>query len=210
MFLGCAHGSTYFLTFNPIVFELLNRESRKRFKTVVWTQINRLVVDDNKNAYFWKRIIVDRAFDLKNNSFASTSRFFVHCNNNDVTKCLISRVLWRTWKRQLLFFKESSCLLEVLYKENTFINKRELKQRRRRKRKKNGNENGKKSNTNKLRLVKKTLHMHHAFLYISLLSVQHCYVKIRPRFTLCGERQHKKTTFFFFSWTSIQSLRITP
>ena len=87
MFLGCAHALTYFLTCNPIVFELLNRESRKRIETVVWTQINRLVVDENKNAF------VDRAFDKKNNSFARTSRFFVHCNNNDVTKCLISRVL---------------------------------------------------------------------------------------------------------------------
>ena len=52
MFLGCAHALTYFLTCNPIVFELLNRESRERIETVVWTQINRLVVDDNKNAYF--------------------------------------------------------------------------------------------------------------------------------------------------------------
>ena len=51
MFLGCAHALTYFLTYNPIVFELLNRESRERIETVVWTQINRLVVDDNKNAY---------------------------------------------------------------------------------------------------------------------------------------------------------------
>ena len=56
MFLGCAHALTYFLTCNPIAFELLNsrkrNESRKRIETVVWTQINRLVVDDNKNAYF--------------------------------------------------------------------------------------------------------------------------------------------------------------
>ena len=52
MFLGCAHALTYFLTCNLIVFDLLKRESRKRIETVVWTQINRLVVDDNKNAYF--------------------------------------------------------------------------------------------------------------------------------------------------------------
>ena len=29
-----------------------------------------------------------------------------------------------------------------------------------------------------------------------------------PNFMFCGEREHKTTTFFFFSWTSIQSFRI--
>ena len=32
-------------------------------------------------------------------------------------------------------------------------------------------------------------------------------VKI-PNFTFCGGLKHKTTTFFLFSWTSIQSLRI--
>ena len=35
-------------------------DSRKRFKTVVWTRNDRCVFDDNENAYFWKRISVDR------------------------------------------------------------------------------------------------------------------------------------------------------
>ena len=29
-----------------------------------------------------------------------------------------------------------------------------------------------------------------------------------PNFTFCGGRERKTTTFFFFSWTSIQSIRI--
>ena len=30
----------------------------------------------------------------------------------------------------------------------------------------------------------------------------------RPNFTFCGGREHKTTTSFFFSWTSIQSFKI--
>ena len=44
------------------------------------------------------------------------------------------------------------------------------------------------------------------FLYISLASLHDYDVKM-PNFTFCGVREHK-TTFFFFSWTSIQSVRI--
>ena len=47
-------------------------DSRKRIKTVVWMQINRRVVDDNKKAYFSKRISVDRALDWQNNNLIST------------------------------------------------------------------------------------------------------------------------------------------
>ena len=49
-------------------------DSRKRIKTVpvVWTQINPRVVADNENAYFWKRISVDRALDYQNNNLART------------------------------------------------------------------------------------------------------------------------------------------
>ena len=41
------------------------------------------------------------------------------------------------------------------------------------------------------------LHVHHAFLYISLPSLHDYDVKMR-NFTFCGGREHK-TTFFFFS-----------
>ena len=67
------------------------------------------------------------------------------------------------------------------------------------------NENGKKA----VAYVGKTttLHVHVAFLYISLPSL-HDYDVNLPNFTFCQGREHKATTFFFFSWTSIQSLRI--
>ena len=67
-----------------------------------------------------------------------------------------------------------------------------------------GNENGKKAiglNSGKTT----TLHVHHAFLYISLPSLHDYNVKV-PHFTFCQVRELKTTTFFFFSWTLIQSL----
>ena len=39
--------------------------------------------------------------------------------------------------------------------------------------------------------------MHHAFLYISLLSLHDYDVKL-PIFTFCGGREHKTAIFFFF------------
>ena len=42
-----------------------------------------------------------------------------------------------------------------------------------------------------------TLHVHHAFLYISLPSL-HDYDEKMPNFTFCKRRGHKTTTFFFF------------
>ena len=45
------------------------------------------------------------------------------------------------------------------------------------------------------------------FLYISLPSLHDYDVKI-PNFMFYGGREHKTTTFFFFSWTSIQFFRI--
>ena len=57
------------------------------------------------------------------------------------------------------------------------------------------NENVKKA----IALLRKTttLHVHHAFLYISLPSLHDYDVKI-PNFTFCGGREHKTTTFFSF------------
>ena len=52
-----------------------------------------------------------------------------------------------------------------------------------------------------------TLLVHQAFLHISLPSPHDYEVKM-PNFTFCGGRERKTTTFFFFSWTSIQSFRI--
>ena len=54
-----------------------------------------------------------------------------------------------------------------------------------------------------------TLHVHHAFLYISLPSLHGYDVKM-SNFTFCGGREHNTTTFFLFSWPSIQSVRIQP
>ena len=48
-------------------------------------------------------------------------------------------------------------------------------------------------------------HVHHAFLYIYLLSLHDYNVKV-PYFMICWGQKHKITTFFFFSWTLIQSL----
>ena len=60
-----------------------------------------------------------------------------------------------------------------------------------------GNENGKKSK--RFRLAKKTtLHVHHAFLYISLSSLHDYDVKLSD-FTFSGGHEHKTTTLFFFS-----------
>ena len=47
------------------------------------------------------------------------------------------------------------------------------------------------------------------FWYISLSSL-HDYDMKMPNFTFCGERDHKTTTLFLFSWTSIQSFKIQP
>ena len=49
--------------------------------------------------------------------------------------------------------------------------------------------------------------MHHAFLYISLLSL-HDYDVIMPQFTFVGGHERKTTTVIFFSWTLTQPLRI--
>ena len=45
------------------------------------------------------------------------------------------------------------------------------------------------------------------FLYISL-SPWHDYNVKLPHFTFCQKREQKTTTFFFFSWTLMQSFRI--
>ena len=52
---------------------------------------------------------------------------------------------------------------------------------------------------------KTTLHVHHAFLYVSLPSLLDNDVKV-PNFTFSGGREHKMTTMFSFSWTSTLSI----
>ena len=42
-----------------------------------------------------------------------------------------------------------------------------------------------------------TLHVHHAFWYLTLSSLHDYDVKL-PYFTFCRGRKHKTTTFFFF------------
>ena len=44
------------------------------------------------------------------------------------------------------------------------------------------------------------------FLYISLPSLHDYGMKV-PIFMICEGRKHKTMTFFFFSWTSIKSLK---
>ena len=69
----------------------------------------------------------------------------------------------------------------------------------------NVNKNGKKA---KVSIGKTTiLHVHLAFLYITLPSLHDYDVKI-SKFTFRQGLEHKTTTFFFFSWTLIQSFRI--
>ena len=60
-----------------------------------------------------------------------------------------------------------------------------------------GNENSKKAIGLDMTRKTTTLHVHHAFLYISLPSLHDYDVKL-PDFTFCGGREHKTTTFFFF------------
>ena len=43
---------TYVTVCNSIAFERFSVDSRKRIKTVVWTQIDRCDFDDNENSYF--------------------------------------------------------------------------------------------------------------------------------------------------------------
>ena len=59
------------------------------------------------------------------------------------------------------------------------------------------NENGKKAIGLDMTRKTTTLHVHHAFLYISFPSLHDYDVKF-PNFTFCGGREHKTTTFFFF------------
>ena len=47
-----------------------------------------------------------------------------------------------------------------------------------------------------------TLHVHQAFLYISLPSLHDYDVKM-PNFTFCGGHEHKATTLFFYSYISL-------
>ena len=61
VFVAFAYSSTYVTKCNSIVFERFSVDSRKRVKTVVWTRIDRCVFYDNENAYFWKRISVEKA-----------------------------------------------------------------------------------------------------------------------------------------------------
>ena len=63
--------------------------------------------------------------------------------------------------------------------------------------------------SNLFRLAKNNLHVHHAFLYISLPSLHDYNVEVpQANFMFCGGREHTTTTFFFLSWTLIQSFRI--
>ena len=71
-------------------------------------------------------------------------------------------------------------------------------------------ENGKKNNRFRLanNFARAFAHASHFWiLYVSLPSLHDCDVKM-PSSTFCGEREHKTTTLFLFSWTSKQSFKI--
>ena len=103
-----------------------------------------------------------------------------------------------------VFFSPRQCLPQgLIYPLSPIFlsGKRELKQRRRwrqrerQKRNRLGWQNNNSARASRL------------FLNISLPSL-HDYDVNLPNFTFWQGREHKATTFFFFSWTSIQSLRI--
>ena len=84
-------------------------------------------------------------------------------------------------------------------------NNREFKQRRRRRQQEQ-------LKSNKFIIIETTtLHVHHAFLYISWPSLQDFDVKL-PNFTRLryGVGKHNTKIFFFFFQTLIRSFRIQP
>ena len=98
-------------------------------------------------------------------------------------------------ENQMLMEREYGLEWEYEFKSNYRAVIRERKQRRRRRQRER-----QKSKTT-------TLHVYHPFLYISLPSLHDYNIKVR-NFTFCRGREHTTTTFFFFSWTVIQSFRI--
>ena len=65
-------------------------------------------------------------------------------------------------------------------------------------------------NNNRFSLaLKQTLHVHHAFLYISL-PLLHDYDVKKPNLTFPGGREHKTATFFFFSELRYSFYNSTP
>ena len=101
----------------------------------------------------------------------------------------------------MLMSTQSSLAYTSAYAYACALVKNRLKQRRRRRQRE-------RQKSNRFRISKTTtLHVHQAFLYISLPSL-HDYDVEMPNFTFCGEREHKTTTLFFFCRTLIQSFRI--
>ena len=94
-------------------------------------------------------------------------------------------------------FASLTFLLFSLPRRHYHIFNEELKHRRRRRQRE-------RQRSNRFRLAEQQLCTRSGFLYISLPSLHDYDVKI-PNFTFCGGREHKTTTFFFYSWTSVQS-----
>ena len=94
-------------------------------------------------------------------------------------------------------FASLTFLLFSLPRRHYHIFNEELKHRRRRRQRK-------RQTSNRFRLAQQQLCTWSRFLYISLPSLHDYDVKI-PNFTFCGGHEHKTTTFFFYSWTSVQS-----
>ena len=100
-------------------------------------------------------------------------------------------------QKKILIFSKYLCQYNLQYKSATLsLSIRELKQRRRQSQR----ERQKSSRST-------TLHVHHAFLHISLQSL-HDYHDVKMPNTFCGERERKTMTFVFFSWTLIEFFRI--
>ena len=111
---------------------------------------------------------------------------------------------WLLLKLNHIFWESSKCanLMTFLLRQRSscstfreFTQRRRQRQRQRQRQKEQDKQNN-------------ILHVHHAFLYISLPSL-HDYSMKLPNFMFRRGREQKTTTFsLFFSWTLMQSFRI--
>ena len=106
VFVACTQSSTYVTTCNSIVFERFSADSQKRMKKVVWTPIHRCVFYDNENAFFWKRISVDRALGLSRYTNSLTIVLFdgYNCYTWGEQRRRICRQWNMQWNVQILYY----------------------------------------------------------------------------------------------------------
>ena len=118
-------------------------------------------------------------------------------------------ILWRQWTPYLIqICTEIACKTHFFWKYNDLvffrISSKEERQVNREQRRRRRQREGQKSN--RFKLAKQQLCKSITLSwYISLPSLYDYKVKM-PNFTFCGKREHKTTTLFFFSRTSIHYL----